>query len=106
MDKLTNKQNLVFDYRSRYAGVPFYYDTKTKRETPGLTYQINFNNDYFVHKVREDDTLDSLALEYYNNPTFWWLIAYFNKINDPFTELLPKHRSLKIPNITDNTFEV
>ena len=106
MDKLTNKQNLVFDYKSRYAGVPFYFDTKLRRETPGITNQINFNNDYFIHKVQPDDSLDSLALEYYNNPTFWWLIAYFNKINDPFIDLVVNYRTLKIPTITDNTFEV
>lgn len=106
MDKLTKKQNLVFDYRSRYAGVPFYFDTVAKRETPGITFQINFDNDYFIHKVKADDTLDKLALTYYNNPTFWWLIAYFNKINDPFINLSAKYSALKIPTINDSTFEV
>ena len=106
MDKLTNKQSAVFDYQSRYAGVPFYYDTVKKRETPGLTYQINFENDYFIHKVKADDTLDKLALVYYNNPTFWWLIAYFNKINDPFIDLKKTYKTLKIPAVTNNTFEV
>ena len=35
MDKLTNKQSLTFDYPSRYAGIPFYYDTVAKREVLG-----------------------------------------------------------------------
>lgn len=106
MDKLTNKQSLTFDYPSRYAGIPFYYDTVTKRETLGITKQINFDVDYFVHKVKEDDTLDKLALKYYNNPTMWWRIAYFNKINDPFIDIVRTYKTLKIPVTTTDTFEV
>jgi hypothetical protein len=46
-----------------------------------------------------------LALTYYNNPTYWWIIAYFNNITDPFIELISKYATIKIPNISNIKFE-
>jgi nucleoid-associated protein YgaU len=57
------------------------------------------------HEVKPEDTLDSLALTYYNNPTYWWVIAYFNKILDPFAVLYLSRTIIKIPNITGIKFE-
>lgn len=36
MDKLTNKQFATYDYTSRYAGVPYYFNTDDNREIYGL----------------------------------------------------------------------
>jgi nucleoid-associated protein YgaU len=105
MQKLTNKQAYTFDYKSRYTGIPYYFDTKKQRETPGIIRQIDFNTPYVLHKLKSFDTLDSLALEYYGNPTYWWAIAFFNKINDPFMLLISKFKVLKIPAISSIVFE-
>jgi hypothetical protein len=45
-----------------------------------------------------------LALKYYNNPTFWWVIAYFNDIQDPFKPLKDKRDTIKIPSISSIEF--
>jgi hypothetical protein len=57
------------------------------------------------HTVKPEDTLDSLALTYYNNPTYWWVIAYFNKISDPFVKLSLKYSIIKIPSISSIEFK-
>ena len=105
MDKLINKKSTTFDYTSRYAGVPFYYDTKKQRDVYGIGSQINFDTPFLLHTVKSSDTLDSLALTYYNNPTYWWVIAYFNKINDPFIDIVRNYSKLKIPTISNIVFE-
>jgi nucleoid-associated protein YgaU len=105
MNKLTDKRSVAFDYTSRYSGVPYYYDTVKNRDVPGIGYQIDFNTPYVLHVVKADDTLDKLALEYYDNPSYWWAIAYFNKINDPFISLAVSYTSLKIPTISSIVFE-
>jgi hypothetical protein len=48
--------------------------------------------------------LDSLALTYYNNPTYWWAIAYFNDIPDAFENLYDNFIIIKIPNISSIEF--
>jgi hypothetical protein len=45
-----------------------------------------------------------LALSYYNNPTYWWIIAYFNDIQDAFIKLSDKFDILKIPDIRSLEF--
>jgi nucleoid-associated protein YgaU len=105
MEKLVDKQSYTFDYKSRYTGIPYYFNTSTNRETPGICKQINFNTAYVLHKIKPTDTLDSLSLEYYSNPTYWWAIAFFNKINDPFIDLALKYKSLKIPALSSIIFE-
>ena len=60
---------------------------------------------YVAHKVTEKDTLDSLADYYYGRPDLYWVIADFNKIQDPFIELFGKYESLKIPSLSNITFK-
>ena len=84
MDKLQNKRYMQFDYTSRYTGIPYYYDTEAKRDVYGIVKPMLKNTAWVAHKITQEDTLDSLALKYYNNPTYWWVIAFFNNIPDPF----------------------
>lgn len=104
MDTLKNKNYSSFDYLSRYTTVPYYYDTLTARETPGIGTNLKNTSEFVTHKVRSNDTLNSLALKYYNNPTFWWVIAYFNDIQDSFKPLRDKYVTLKIPSIASIEF--
>ena len=104
MDTLKNKKYVTFDYLSRYTNTAYYYDTLKNREIYGLGTNIKNNTEYITHEVRSNDTLNSLALKYYNNPTFWWVIAYFNDIQDAFKPLRKKYNTIKIPNISSIEF--
>jgi hypothetical protein len=105
MDKLINQKYASFDYLSRYNGVPYYYDTVNKQEVFGIGQQMDKSTPYVNHKLRAGDTLESLALKYYNNPTYWWILAYFNSILDPFIVLSAHYSTLRIPNITSIIFK-
>ena len=104
MDTLKNKTYTSFDYLSRYSNIPHYYDALCDKEIYGIGTNLKTNTEFVVHKVKSNDTLNSLALKYYNNPTFWWIIAYFNDIQDPFKPLRRKYEILKIPNISNVEF--
>ena len=70
-DKLTNKQYKDYDYLSRYTSFPFYYNEEDRKYVYGVTSQLNQNITYVLHEVKTNETLDTLALDYYNNPTFF-----------------------------------
>lgn len=105
MNTLKNKRYINFGYLSRQTGVPIYYDTLGQREFFGIGSDLNKETPSFTHKVKPEDTLDSLALKYYNNPTYWWVIANFNDIQDAFIKLTDKYTILQIPNISALMFE-
>jgi hypothetical protein len=105
MEKLLNKRFNNFDYPCRYTSVPYFYDSETQKEIYGIGTQLSFQTAFVSHVVQPEDTLDSLALTYYNNPTYWWVIAYFNRITDPFISLTTKFSILKIPAIASIVFK-
>ena len=104
MDKLKDKKYESFDYTCRYTGVPYYYNVADGKEIFGLTSNMIKDLPWVAHKVKDEDTLDSLALNYYNNPTLFWIIADFNSIRDPFEKLWGKYRIIKIPSLTSIEF--
>lgn len=104
MDTLKNKNYESFDYLSRYTNVPYYYDTLSNKEVYGIGTNLKTKAEFVTHKVKSNDTLNSLALKYYNNPTFWWVIAYFNDVQDAFKPLRNKYVTLKIPSIANIEF--
>lgn len=71
MDTLKNKNYTSYDYLSRYSDVPEYYDTLEGKEISGIGTNMKTDTEAFTHRLVESDTLDSLALKYYNNPTYW-----------------------------------
>jgi len=104
MDTLKDKRYENFDYISRYTPVPYYYDTLGDREVYGIGSNLKKDTSFVTHKLTIDDTLDSLALRYYNNPTYWWIIAYFNDIQDAFKPLLEQMDVIQIPAIASIEF--
>lgn len=104
MDTLKNKNYESYDYLSRYTQVPYYFDTLSRREIYGIGSNLLQDSPYVSHKVDHEDTLHSLALQYYNNPTYWWIIAYFNDIQDAFISLKDYYSILRIPNIASIAF--
>ena len=104
MDTLKNKTYESFEYLSRYTNVPYYFDTIQNKEIYGIGTNLKNNTEFLTHKIKANDTLHSLALKYYNNPTFWWVIAYFNDIQDSFKPLRDKYETIKIPSIASIEF--
>lgn len=53
---------------------------------------------YIVDNSTEN-RLDKISLMFYNDPTYWWLIAHANNIFDAFTEV-KRGKQLRIPPLT------
>lgn len=100
MDKLINKSYGKFNYISRYAVTPYYYHTEDEKYIYGIGHNLSKECTYVLHKVRPQDTLDKLALEYYNNPTLYWVIAMFNDVQDIFSNVFQRYETIKIPTIS------
>lgn len=103
-DVLKDKQTRDYEYISRYASFPFYYNTLDNKYIYGITSQLNDNIVYVKHKIVQSDTLDSLAYKYYGRPDLYWVIADFNRIQDPFIELYNNYKSLNIPQLSNISF--
>lgn len=100
------KQYKDYNRVSRYSVFPYYYDSIDDKFIYGITsYLKNDNTPYVSHKVKQRDTLDSLALYYYGNPTYYWIIADFNRIIDPYEKLTPGV-VLKIPTFSTIEFDI
>lgn len=65
--------------------------------------RLNDNIPFVNHKIESGDTLDNIALYYYGNPTYYWMIADFNGILDPFMPLVVG-TTIKIPTFQQITF--
>lgn len=105
MDVLINKQYRNDDFMSRYSSTPFYYHTLDDRYVVGKDAWLDNNTAYVAHKVKAGDTFDTLALYYYNNPTYYWIICSYNHINDPYTAL-QIGSIIKIPSLADIRFKL
>jgi hypothetical protein len=104
MDVLKNKSYKKYRKFSRYSNFPYYYNTVDNKYVYGTTGYLNGETPYRWHKIKHGDSFDSLALYYYNNPTLYWVICDFNKIQDPYTELKEGDK-LKIPSFSTLTFD-
>lgn len=89
MDILKNKSVKSSNYFSRYNGVNTYYNTHDKKYQLGLKSWLKPNFDYTRYTVQDNDTYDYIALKFYNNPTYYWIICDANKILDPMIEPTP-----------------
>ena len=104
-DVLRDKSQKRYSYISRYTPFYYYYNTKDDKYIYGITSQLNTNISYVAHKITEKDTLDSLSLKYYGRPDLYWVIADFNRIQDPFIQLWGKYDVLHIPTLSDISFK-
>ena len=99
-DVLKDKNYKQYENISRYASFPYYYHTEDGKYIYGITSQIDKNISFVSHKVEQKDTLDNLSLTYYGRPDYYWMIADFNNIQDPYEILYGNYKSLKIPTFT------
>jgi len=86
MEILTNKKYIKYKGLSRYSSFPIYYNTLDDKWVGGTTQYLRDDTSYVSCIVQPGDTYDNLALHYYNNPTLYWVICSFNKIQDPFLD--------------------
>lgn len=105
MDVLKDKQSKKYPYISRYSGFSYYYHILDNKYIYSVTSQLNTNISYVAHKVVQSDTLESLALKYYGRPDYYWVIADFNRIQDPFISLKENFDILRIPSLSNISFE-
>ena len=104
MNVLKDKSSRTYFYTSRYATLPYYYNTLDKKYVYGISKNLNTNTDYVLHNLVDSDSLDSLALKYYGRPDLFWVIADFNNLNDPYIRLVDKMSSIKIPALSGITW--
>ena len=105
MDVLKDKQFKTYINLSRYTSFPFYYNTEDNKYVYGLTSYLNKEISFVSHTVINTDTLESLALKYYGRPDYYWVIADFNNILDPFIKLIDHYSTLKIPTLSSIKYE-
>lgn len=105
MEILTDKTYRDYAKLSRYSPFPYYYHTVDDKYIYGTTAYLKDTTSYRMHTVQRGDTFDSLALDYYNNPTLYWIICSFNRIQDPFSSLV-EGTQIKIPSISTIEFDI
>lgn len=99
MDILQDKSKKDYNYTSRYSSFPFYYNTKDKKYMYGITNNLSQQAEYVIHYVEDTDDLDKLALKYYGRPDLYWVIADFNRIQDPYISLYENYNFIYIPSL-------
>lgn len=102
---LINKTYKKYNRLSRYSPFPIYFNSEDGKYVCGTTSHLNNNTSYILHTVDRGDTLDYLSLHYYNNPTYFWIIADFNRIQNPL-EPLTVGDSIKIPAFANIEFDI
>ena len=105
MEILESKSYRSYDYISRYTAFPYYYNKEDNKYIYGTTSQLRTDVGYSIHIVKKHDTFDSIALDYYNTPTLYWVICDFNQIQDPFTKLKVGTK-LKVPVLSAIAFDL
>lgn len=103
-DKLINETYKEYSKLSRYQTTPCFFNTSSRFNQCGASNWLKNDTTYSIHFAKQNDTLDSISLYYYNNPTYYWIIADFNRIVDPFTKL-QEGQQLKIPVFSNVDFE-
>lgn len=105
MEVLNDKSYRSYDYISRYSAFPYYYHKEDNKYIYGTTSQLNTDIGYSLHIAKKNDTYDSIALEYYNTPTLYWVICDFNQIQDPFKK--PEiGTKIKVPVLSSISFDL
>lgn len=84
MNVLKNKSYNSYNRLSRYSSFPIYYNTLDNKYVGGTTAYLDDTTVYTLYKVEQGDTWDSIALDAYNNPTYYWIILSYNHLQDPF----------------------
>lgn len=93
--------------RYQYSETLTTKDTKKKYLESTIYPKIKATNEDIYIISTQSDRLDLLASRYYGNPTYWWIIAVANNLNDASLSI-EVGKQLRIPgNVTAviNEFE-
>lgn len=104
MEILKDKSLRHYDKLSRYTNIPFYYHSIDDKYVYGMASSLKKDCPYTTYKIKSGDTLDSLALKFYNKPTYYWILADFNNILDSFSKLRVG-AMIKVPTLSELDFE-
>jgi nucleoid-associated protein YgaU len=104
MNKLVNKSYKDYSYVCRYMPFPFYYNAENNKYIYGLTAYLRNTTVYTLHVIKQGETLDDLALEYYGNPTLYWVICSYNHIQNPYKALVAG-KTIKIPSLSNIEYD-
>ena len=104
MSILKNKTYNNYQKLSRYSAFPIYYHSIDNKYVYGITSWLSDETPFISYKVQKGDTLDLLSLVYYSSAAYYWVIADFNKILDPYEEL-KEDTILKIPVLSNIKYE-
>lgn len=92
-----------YGYVSRYESFPYYYSEQDNRYYYGLTSNLNTNIGYVLYTVKDGDSWDSISLDYYGSPIYYWIICDFNGILDALEQPIVG-TAIKIPAINSISF--
>lgn len=104
MDRLQEKAYRTYNYISRYSSFPYYYNTEDEKYIYGTTAYLDDSTPYTLYKIQKNDTWDSMALKFYNSPTFFWILCDFNRVQNPY-EMPEVGTLIKVPALTNIKFE-
>ena len=104
MDILKDKRYKDYNRLSRYGNFPCYYNTLDRKYLTGTTANLKDTSSYTIYIVKPNDSYDSIALRFYNNPTYYWVICDFNRIQNPFVKPAEGSR-IKIPTLSNITYQ-
>ena len=83
---------------SRYRNLDriVYEDGVEIQETPNeVNIKHTTGDQFYIVPVEHENRLDLIAYKFYNTPRLWWVVAYANKLDDPFN--VPVGSRLRIP---------
>jgi hypothetical protein len=81
------------EYFNRYQ---FFVEDSEFKIVPGIEIPIKTTDKYFLYK-KGKDRLDKISQEYYNTPTFGWLILLSNPFVGSIEFMIPNNSLLRIP---------
>ena len=89
----------ILSNSSRYINLDLVqYDDKVMLNVPNqftLVPSISNPDNTIVITGRLVNRLDLVSLQYYGTPKYWWILAYYNSLKNPF--LLPYGTIVKVP---------
>ena len=102
---LTQKNYKDYQYISRYATFPYYFNRIDEKYIYGLTAHLKKDVNFVSYVVQPGDTPDTISLYFYSSPLYYSYILDFNNINDPYAPL-KEGTVLKIPTFTSIEYDL
>lgn len=100
---LNNQQTLLISKKNSKSR--YYFTNYVKNTDSNLVYdlytRVSYDSDtdvtYHIVTEQDENRLDKISEQYYDDSSYWWLIAMANNIIDPF--IVVKGTTLKIPTV-------